>query len=164
MLVFLHIEGTVVIPAESNSKLKTLEAVEVSAAVSTVTHGCITVRNEFVVVGTECLPGLVSRLLEHDNHEGSHEESGVALLGVVQRSVVVNFVVLVLLVVHQLFKLLAEEMNLAQVERAKVSEEGFVDKVIVDAEVEGVLPRLGRVLVTDPVQSAGNYFHRLIGV
>lgn len=164
MLILLNIKGSVVIPSEGNSKLESLEAVVVGATVGTVTHGRITVRDKLVVVGAEGLPSFIRRLLEHNDHKGTHKESRVALLGVVQRCVVIDLIVLVLLVVHQLLELLAEQMHLAQVERAKVCEEGLIDQVVVNAEVEGMLPRLWRVLITDPVQSAWDDFNRLVGV
>ena len=164
MLVLLNIECSVVIPSKSNRKLEALEAVEVGATVGTVTHGRITVGNKLVVVGAERLPGLICGLFEHDDHKSAHQEGCVALLGVVQRCVVINLVVLVLLIIHELLELLTEQVHLAQVERTKVCEEGLVDKIVVDAEVEGMLPRLWRVLVTDPVQSAWDDFDRLVGV
>ena len=65
----------------------------------------------------------------------------------------VNLIVLVLRVVHQLFQLFAEQVHLAQIERSKVSEERLVDQVVIDAEIEGMLARLRRILVTNPVQA-----------
>ena len=164
VLIFLDVKSAVVIPAEGHGELEALEAVQVGATVGTVAHSSITVRNELVVVGAESGPGVISRLFEHDDHEGAHEEGSVALLGVVEGGVVVDLVVLVLLVVHKFLKFLAEQVHLAQVERAKVSEKRLVNKVVVDAEVEGVLPRLGWVLVADPVQSPRDDLHRLVRV
>jgi len=100
VLVLLHVEGAVVVPAEGHRELKTLEAVVVSALVGTIAHGGITVGDELVVVGAEGGPRFVSRLFQHDDHEGAHQEGSIALLRVVQRRVVVNLVVLVLLVAH----------------------------------------------------------------
>ena len=65
----------------------------------------------------------------------------------------VNLIVLVLRVVHKLFQLFAEQVHLAQIEGSKVSEERLVDQVVIDAEIEGMLARLRRILVTDPVQA-----------
>ena len=73
-----------------------MEAVQIGAAVGAIAHGCVTVRDELVVVGTEGLPGLLCRLLQHYDHVGTHEERRVALLVVVQGRVVVDLVVLVL--------------------------------------------------------------------
>ena len=164
VLVLLHIKVAVVVPSEGHGELKSLEAVMVSATVGTIAHCCVTVGDELVVVGTEGLPGFVGGLFEHDDHEGSHEEGSIALLRVLKRSVVVNLVVLVLLVIHEFLKFLAEKMDLAEVKGTKVSKERLVHKVVINAEVEGVLPRLGWVLVTDPVESAGDDLHRLIVV
>ena len=55
-------------------------------------------------------------------------------------------------------------MNLAEVKRAKVSEERLVNQVIVNAEIEGVLARLGRVLITDPIQTPWNDLNGLVRV
>lgn len=136
----------------------------VSATVGTIAHCCVTVRDELVVVRAEGLPGLVGRLLEHDDHEGPHQEGSVTLLRVLQGRVVINLVVLVLLVVHEFLKFLAEKMDLAEVKGTKVSKERLIHEVVVNAEVEGVLPRLGWVLVTDPVESTRDDLHRLIVV
>ena len=100
VLIFLDIERAIVIPSECYSKLETLEAVQVCATISTIAHCGVTVWDEFIVVRAESLPGIVGGLVEDNNHEGAHEESSVALLCVVKRSVVIDFVVLVLLVVH----------------------------------------------------------------
>jgi len=155
-LVLSHVEGGVVVPAEGDGVLEALEAVQVGAAVRAVAHRGVAVGNELVVVGAERVPGLVGRLFETDYHEGAHEERRVALLGVVKRSVVVNFIVLVLLVIHQFLQLLAEQVHFAQVERAEVGEKRLVDQIVVDAEVERVLSRLRRVLVADPIETPRN--------
>ena len=49
------------------------------------------------------LPGFLSTLLQHDDHETAHQECGVGLLGVVQTGVVIDFVVLILIVFHEFF-------------------------------------------------------------
>ena len=102
MLVLLHVEGLIVVPAKSHAELETLKAVLVCATVGAVTHCRVTVRNELVVVGTEHRPCLISRLLQDDDHESAHQEGCVTLLGVVQASIVVDLIVLILLVVHEL--------------------------------------------------------------
>ena len=56
---------------------------QVSATVGAITHGGVAVGDEFVVVRTEGLPGLVGRFVEHYEHKGAHEEGRVALLSVV---------------------------------------------------------------------------------
>lgn len=71
-----------------------------SALVGTGTHGRISERNELGVVRLENLPGFIRTLLEHDDHVAAHEEGGVALLGVVERGVVVNLVATVLAIIH----------------------------------------------------------------
>ena len=73
---------------------------QVCAAISTITHCRVTVWNEFVVVRAESLPGIVSGLVKDNNHKGAHQESSITLFCIVKRSVVIDFVVLVLLVIH----------------------------------------------------------------
>lgn len=53
VLILLDIEGRVVIPAEGNRVLESLETVQVGASVSTVTHSGVAVRNELIVIGAE---------------------------------------------------------------------------------------------------------------
>ena len=50
-------------------------------------------------------------------------------------------------------------MHLAEVEGTEVSEEGFVDQVVVDAEVECMRAGLGRVFVRDPIKAVCDYFY-----
>ena len=115
VLILLNIELAIVVPSEGYSILKALEAVQVRATISTVAHCRVTVWNEFVVVRAESLPGIVSGLVQDNNHEGTHEESSIALLCVIKRRVVIDFVVLVLLVIHKLLKLFTEQMDLAKI-------------------------------------------------
>ena len=139
MLVFLNIESAVIVPAKSDSIFESLETVQVRAAVRTVTHGRITVGNKLVVVGAESLPCLICRLLEYNNHEGTHQESCVALLSVVKRCVMVDLIVLILRVIHELFKFLAKEMNLAQIKGSEVGKKWFIHQIVINAEIEGML-------------------------
>ena len=162
MLIFLHIECAVVVPAESYCELETLEAVEVSAAVGTVSHCCITVRYKLVVVRAESLPGIIGRLVQDDDHEGTHEEGCITLLGVVKGSIMVDLVVLVLLVIHELLQLFAKQMDLSEIQWPKVCKERLVHQIIVNAEVEGVLTGLRRVLIADPVETPRNDLDGLI--
>ena len=76
----------------------------------------------------------------------------------------VDLIVLILLVVHELFEFFAEKMHLAEIKWSKISEEGLVNKIVIDAEVESVLARLRRVLVTDPVESTRNDFNGMVSV
>ena len=92
------------------------------------------------MVWFEHAPGFRSWLAQNDYHEGTHQEGSVGLFGIVQAGVVVNLVVAVLLVIDQLLKFLAEQMDLSQIEWTEISEEGFVDEVVIDAEVESVSP------------------------
>jgi hypothetical protein len=93
-----------------------------------------------MVVRLENLPGIARRSLQDDDHEGTHEERCVCLLGVIETRVMVNLIRAILLVVYKLLELLTKQMHLAEVERAKVREERLVHEIVVDAEVEGVRP------------------------
>ena len=73
---------------------------QVCATISTVAHCRVTVGNEFVMIRAESLPGIIGGLVQDNNHKGAHEESSIALLCIVKRRVVIDFVVLVLLVIH----------------------------------------------------------------
>jgi hypothetical protein len=53
-------------------------------------------------------------------------------------------------------------MDFSKVKWSEVGEEGFVDEIIINAEVEGVGARLGRVFVRNPIESAWNYFDRFV--
>ena len=84
VLILLDIESAVVVPAERDCEFKTLEAVQVGATVSTVSHSCVTIGDELVVVWPESLPGLVCGLFQHNDHEGTHQESSIALFRIVK--------------------------------------------------------------------------------
>lgn len=43
-------------------------------------------------------------------------------------------------------------MDFSEIEGTEICEEGLVDEVVVDAEVEGVGTGLGWVAVTDPIE------------
>jgi hypothetical protein len=83
MLVLLDVEGLVAVPAETHADLKTSEAILDGALVRAGSHRGIAERHKFVMVRGKDLPGIVSTLLEVDNHEAAHEEGSVGLLGVV---------------------------------------------------------------------------------
>ncbi len=55
-------------------------------------------------------------------------------------------------------------MNFTQVKGAEICEEWLVDQVVVNAEIEGMLARLGWVLITDPVKAPWDNFHRCVRV
>lgn len=62
VLVFLNIEIIVIVPSKSNSVFKSLETMKICAAIGAVTHSCIPIRNELVVIWSERLPCLFCRL------------------------------------------------------------------------------------------------------
>ena len=100
MLILLDVECSVVVPAERDGELQSLEAVQVDALVSARSHGGVSVRQEFVLVGLEGRPRVVSCFLEHDDHERSHEECRVRLFCIIKRRVMINLVALILRVIH----------------------------------------------------------------
>jgi len=65
-------------------------------------HCRVTEWDKLVVVRGESSPGLVSRAVAADNHEAPHQEGSVGLLGKVYTGVVIDLVIGVLTVVHQL--------------------------------------------------------------
>ena len=76
----------------------------------------------------------------------------------------VNLVGLILRVIHELFELLTEQMHFTKIKGSEVCEEWFVHKIIVNAEVEGMLTGLRWGLVTDPVKPlAYDLYGRIIG-
>ena len=108
MLVLLHIERVVVVPAQRHRELQPLQAVLICAPVGAVTHCRVPVRDEFIVIWSECLPSLLSTLLQDDYHEAAHEEGCVRLFVIIQARIVIDLVVLILLIVHKFFKFLAK--------------------------------------------------------
>ena len=71
----------------------------------------------------------------------------------------VDFVVLVLIVVHKLLKFFAEKVNFAKIEWSEIGEKWLVNEIVVNAEIECVLARLGWVLVADPVEAPWDNFY-----
>ena len=126
VLVLDNVKLVVVVPVELDGEVQAVETMLDRALVRTGTHGRVSERREFMVVGLEHLPGVTSRPLQDDDHEGTHEECGVRLLRVVKTGIMVNLVRAVLLVVYKLLELFAEEMHLAEIERAEVCEERLV--------------------------------------
>ena len=90
------------------------------------------------MVGREDFPRILRRLLHVYYHEAAHQKGRVRLLLVLQACVVIYFVLLVLLIAHELFQFLAEEVHLPQVQRPEVREERLVHQVVVDAKVKCV--------------------------
>lgn len=84
MLVFLDVESRVVVPAEGNCKLESLEAVQVDALVRASTHSGISVGQELVLVRLECGPSFVRTFLKDNDHECAHKECRVCLLCIVE--------------------------------------------------------------------------------
>lgn len=77
------------------------QTVENRAAVCAVPVGCITVGSEVLLVGCEGFPGMLCRLLQNDDHEGSHEKCTVSLLVELARRVMKKFHIFVALIGKQ---------------------------------------------------------------
>ena len=155
MLVFLNIESGVVVPPELHSVLETTEAIQYGAFIGASAHSSVTVGYELGVVWLEYLPSLLGSLFKVDDHEATHQTCGVGLLGIVHGGIVIDLVLRILCVRHKLFELLAEQVYLAKVKGPEVGEEGLIDQVIVNAEVEGVRSGLGWAAIRDPVGCRG---------
>jgi len=126
VLVLYNVELVVVVPVELDGEVKAVEAMLDGTLVRTGAHGRVSERREFMVIRLENLPGVTRRPLQDDDHESTHEEGSVRLLRVVKTGVMVNLVRAVLLVVDKLLELFAEQVHLAEIERAKVREERLV--------------------------------------
>ena len=74
----------------------------------------------------------------------------------------VDLVGLILRVIHELFQLFTEQMHFTEIEWPEVCEEWFVDEIVVNAEVEGVLTGFWWGLITDPVETLANDLDGLI--
>lgn len=108
MLIFDDIELAVVVPAQLDGQVQSIEAVVDSALVGACAHRCIAERRELMVVRLEYLPRVLRRALQNDDHECAHEERCIRLLRIVERRVVIDLVRAILLVIDKLLELLAE--------------------------------------------------------
>lgn len=108
MLVLLHVKLSVVIPSKLDGVLHTLERVDDGVLVGACTHRRVTERHEFVVIGSEGSPGFISSSVTANDHEATHQEGGVSLLCKINTGVVVDLIVGVLAIVHQLLQLLTK--------------------------------------------------------
>lgn len=108
VLVFLHVEVVVVVPAETHADLETFEAMVDCAFVVAWPADGVAERYKLILNGAEHRPGFFRTLFEADNHVTTHEESCVGFLFVVYRSIMINLVILVRLIRHEFFQLFAE--------------------------------------------------------
>lgn len=115
MLILLHIKAAVVVPVQTHGELESAEAVDYQALVGAGSHGSISEGHKLGMVRSKYLPCIVGALLQVDDHVATHQERCVCLLCVVEGGVVIYLVLRILLVGHQLFKLLAEEMHLPKI-------------------------------------------------
>lgn len=83
-----------------------------------------------LLVWSKCFPSVFGRLLEHNNHKGSHEECAVRLLVELARSIVEDLEILVALICKQPTKLPDVLMGLSQITRAEVLVERLVHEFL----------------------------------
>jgi len=72
IFIFLHVEGSEVIPSESYSVFEALQDVEQGAVVEAVSLGSISVVLEQLMVWLELFVSLISSHLEDNDHKSSH--------------------------------------------------------------------------------------------
>lgn len=123
MLVFLHIEGVIVVPALLDAELKTFNAVLHSALIEALTFACIAVSPQKASVGCELLHGFSSTFAQDHDHEGRDQESAIRHLDtvVVRTCVVVDAsIALILARLEQFLQLATVSVHVGQVERSKI--------------------------------------------
>lgn len=96
VLVLFVVELSENVPAETDSELQALEAVENSAFVSAgVSVAGVAEGPKLRVVRGKGFPNDLCRLFEHDHHKGTHQEARICLLVVLRARVVEKLDVLV---------------------------------------------------------------------
>jgi len=103
VLVFCNVESFVLIPAEFDGEVKTVQAMVDGAFVGAWAHDGVSVRCEFLVISFEGSPRFSGTSLEDDDHETAHKEGSIGLLSIVKRGVVIYLIIGVLFVADQLF-------------------------------------------------------------
>ena len=72
VLVLNHIKCIVVIPVQSDSKIKTFQTMFNCAFILACSHGRISKRSEFTMVWFKDLPGFISIFTKDNYHKSSH--------------------------------------------------------------------------------------------
>lgn len=108
MLILLHIKLGVIVPSELDCILHALKRVQNGMLVGTSAHCRVTEGHKLVVVGSKSSPGFISRSVAADDHKATHQEGSVSLLGKINTGVMIDLVVGVLTVVHELLQLFTE--------------------------------------------------------
>ena len=81
------------------------------ASVGTWAHDRVSVRSEFLMISFKGTPSIFSTSLKNDNHEATHKEGCICLLGIVERGVMIYLILTILFIADQFFQLFAEQMN-----------------------------------------------------
>ena len=100
------------------------------AAIGAISIRCIPERSELLLIRCERLPGMFRGLLEHNDHEGPHEECAVCLLVKLASRVVKELHILVPLVSKQPAELPDELVHLCEVARPEVLVERLVHEFL----------------------------------
>lgn len=77
ILVFLDIKCLEIVPLEPDTVFESLQAVKDCALVVTVTLGSIAEGDKLIVISPESVKSFLRRALQHDYHEGTHEEGRI---------------------------------------------------------------------------------------
>lgn len=100
VFVLLDIEGLEVVPVVLDALVQPLQAVQYRALVVAVALGSIAEGDEVLLVLSEHLECFKGVLLQHDDHEGTHEEGRIGQLVGLVAAVVEYAIVLVLLILY----------------------------------------------------------------
>lgn len=127
VLVFLIVKVAEAVPAETDSELEPLQAVEDSALISArITVASISEGPKLVMVRRESFPDDFGLLLQNHDHEGAHQVGGIDILVVLSRAVVEQLDVLVAFVGQETAQFTDVLVRVRNVQGAKIRVERFV--------------------------------------
>ncbi len=155
MLVLLHVEAIIVVPALFNSELETLYTMLQRAVIIAFAFAGIAIVAEETRIRSEFFYAILCRFLLNYHHERSDEESRVCQVDSVLSSLstMINFrVALVLLRREQFLELAAVPVHVCKVQRSEISVEGMVAQLVVNVKEKGIRNILRRFLISYPVQ------------
>ena len=120
VFVLLVVEFTEVVPAEADTNLQPLQAVEYRATVGAVTIARISIRPEASLIGSKGFPGHLGRLSQDNDHKGAHQKSCISLLVKHIRCVVEQLHVFVALICQHATELSYVLVSACKVQWSKV--------------------------------------------
>ena len=124
----------------------------------TSAHGGVSVRNESEMISAENIPGFFRGSFQNNYHKSAHQKSSISLFTVINSTILINFEILILLVINQLFYLFAKKMNFTNIKRTKISKKRLVNQILVDTKIKSTTCRLRWFFVRDPIESIRNDF------